>query len=141
LHAASSMHLLSGVFILPILLVVPAVGGKNIFYALVEEACHSESQCQAGVVLASLNDINCLMRNTQFHSQIGLGPIPFGAQYFQAVLHWYQRCMTSLAVNQASTMNRAMKIGLGLASPARRKKPMLSVSRNENSSSSPCWNF
>ena len=60
-------------------------GREHILDAHLEEPCDPESELEAGVVLARLDRVHGLARDTEALRQVALGPIPLGTPFPKVV--------------------------------------------------------
>ena len=60
---------------------------ENLLDRKVEKAGDAEGERQRGIVLAGLDRVDCLARDVEPDGQLGLAPIPLGAQNLEAVVH------------------------------------------------------
>ena len=63
--------------------------GEDGFDGAVEEASEFEGQWETGIELAGLDGVDGLAGNLEALSEVGLGPVAFGAEDAEAVFHWY----------------------------------------------------
>jgi hypothetical protein len=54
----------------------------------IEETIEFEGEGEAGVVFTSLDSVNGLTRNLELLGKLGLGPVAFGAEDAESVIHW-----------------------------------------------------
>ena len=59
------------------------------FDGAVEEASEFEGQWEAGVEFAGLDGVDGLAGDLETLGEVGLGPVVFGTEDTESVLHWY----------------------------------------------------
>jgi hypothetical protein len=62
--------------------------GEDGFDGAVEEASEFEGEWETGIELAGLDGIDGLTRDFEAFGKIGLGPVAFGTEDAEAILHW-----------------------------------------------------
>src|ERR1700682_1113590 len=71
---------------------------KDCLDRCVEEAGQAEGQRQAGVEFAGFDGVDALAGDFESFGQVGLAPLPLGAEDAKSVLHWFLHSLASRVI-------------------------------------------